>query len=94
MYQLIAGLAPRGKLIVVGAAAEPIEVQTADVIFGTRSLVGSLTGSSIENEDNLQLAKRRGIRSMNEVMAFSGAPKAYERMLSGRARFRVVLDIA
>ena len=54
----------------------------------------SLTGSSIENEDNLQLAQRPGIRSMNEVMAFTEAPKAYERMMSGKARFRVVLDIA
>ena len=94
MSPLIAGLAPRGKLIVVGGAAEPIEVKTADVIFGTRSLMGSLTGSSIENEDNLQLVQRWGIRSMNEVMAFSEAPQAYERMMSGRARFRVVLDIA
>jgi propanol-preferring alcohol dehydrogenase len=94
MSPLIAGLAPRGKLMVVGAAEEPIEVSTFDIIFGTRSLVGSLTGSSIENEDNLQLAQRRGIRSMNEVMPFSEAPKAYERMMSGNARFRVVLDIA
>jgi propanol-preferring alcohol dehydrogenase len=94
MSPLIAGLAPRGKLIVVGAAAQPIQVQTGDVIFGARSLVGSLTGSSIENEDSLQLAQRRGIRSMNEVMTFSQAPKAYEHMMSGKARFRVVLDIA
>jgi propanol-preferring alcohol dehydrogenase len=93
MSPLVAGLAPRGQLIVVGAAAEPIEVRTADIIFGTRSVVGSLTGSSIENEDSLRLAQRRGIRSMNEVMPFTEAPKAYERMLSGRARFRVVLDV-
>jgi propanol-preferring alcohol dehydrogenase len=93
MSPLIPGLAPRGKLIVVGAAPEPIEVRTFDIIFGTRSVIGSLTGSSIENEDNLQLAQRHGIRSMNEVMAFSEAPKAYERMISGQARFRVVLDV-
>jgi alcohol dehydrogenase, propanol-preferring len=93
MSPLIAGLAPRGKLMVVGAAEDPIEVGTSDIIFGTRSLVGSLTGSSIENEDNLELAQRRGIRSMNEVMPFTEAPKAYERMMSGEARFRVVLDI-
>ncbi len=94
MSRLLAGLAPRGKLIVVGGAAEPIEVRPADVIFSTRSPIGSLTGSSIENEDNVQLARRHGIRSMNEIMAFSEAPKAYERMMSGKARFRVVLDIA
>jgi propanol-preferring alcohol dehydrogenase len=94
MSPLIRGLARRGKLLVVGAAPEPIEVRTGDIIFGTRSVIGSLTGSSIENEDNLQLAGRHGIRSMNEVMPFSEAPKAYERMMSGRARFRVVLEVA
>ena len=94
MSPLIPGLAPRGKAIVVGAAPDPIEVQTFDIIFGTRSVIGSLTGSSIENEDNLQLAQRHGIRSMNEVMAFSEAPRAYEQMMSGQARFRVVLDVA
>jgi len=92
MSPLIAGLAPSGRMMVVGAAPDPIEAQTVDLIFGTRSVAGSLTGSSIENEDNLLLACRRGIRSMNEVMPLSEAPKAYERMMSGRARFRVVLD--
>lgn len=92
MSPLVAGLAPNGRMVVVGAGPEPIETPTADLIFGTRSIVGSLTGSSIENEDNLQLAHRRGIRSMNEVMPLSEAPRAYERMLSGQARFRVVLD--
>jgi len=92
MSPLIAGLAPSGRMMVVGAAPDPIEAQTVDLIFGTRSVTGSLTGSSIENEDNLLLACRRGIRSMNEVMPLSEAPKAYERMMSGRARFRVVLD--
>ena len=92
MSPLIAGLAPSGRMMVVGAAPDPIEAQTVDLIFGTRSVAGSLTGSSIENEDNLLLACRRGIRSMNEVMPLSEAPKAYERMMSGQARFRVVLD--
>lgn len=92
MSPLVAGLAPQGRLIVVGAGPEPLETQTADLIFGTRSIVGSLTGTSIENEDNLRLAQRRGIRSMNEIMPLSEAPKAYERMLSGQARFRIVLD--
>ena len=78
--------------LIVGIAADPIETQTADLVLATRSVAGSLTGSSIENEDNLLLAHRRGIRSMNEVMPLAEAPKAYERMLSGRARFRVVLD--
>ena len=62
-------------------------------LFGSRSIVGTLTGSAIENEDNLRFAQRHGIRSMNEVLPWSEAPKAYERMFSGQARFRMVLDV-
>lgn len=92
MSPLIPGLAPRGSLVVVGAAEDPIQVGTSDLIFGTRSVVGGLTGTPIENEDNLRLAQRHGIRSHNEVLPLSEVPKAYERMMSGAARFRVVLD--
>jgi D-arabinose 1-dehydrogenase-like Zn-dependent alcohol dehydrogenase len=94
MSPLVAGLAPRGQLVVVGAAPDPISVQTSDLILGSRSIVGSLTGSSIENEDNLAFSVAHGIKPMTEVMALDDAPKAYERMMSGAARFRVVLDIA
>jgi propanol-preferring alcohol dehydrogenase len=93
MSALVGGLAPRGRMLVVGAAPDPISVQTQDLIFGTRSLTGSLTGSSIENEDNLAFSLTQGIRPMIEVLPLTEAPKAYERMMSGRARFRVVLDI-
>lgn len=94
MSPLIAGLAPNGKLVVVGADSEPIEASIPELIFGTRSIVGSLTGSAIENEDNLSLAQHQGIRSMNEIVPWADAPKAYEHMLSGAARFRVVLDMS
>jgi propanol-preferring alcohol dehydrogenase len=94
MSPLVAGLAPRGKLIVVGAAPDPISVDTAELIFGGHSIIGSLTGTPVENEDNLAFALSHGIKSMNEVMPFEDAPKAYERMMSGAARFRIVLDIA
>ncbi|MEU8380909.1 alcohol dehydrogenase catalytic domain-containing protein [Streptosporangium sp. NPDC048865] len=94
MTGLVTGLAPRGHLVVVGAAPDPVSVNTADLIFGTRTLSGSLTGSSIENEDNLAFSGRHGIRPMIETMPLAEAPKAYERMLSGEARFRVVLDMA
>ncbi|MGJ6968082.1 alcohol dehydrogenase catalytic domain-containing protein [Streptosporangium sp. G11] len=94
MTALVAGLAPRGHMVVVGAASDPISVNTADLIFGTRTLSGSLTGTSIENEDNLAFSGRHDIRPMIETMPLAEAPKAYERMLSGEARFRVVLDMA
>jgi alcohol dehydrogenase, propanol-preferring len=93
MSALVGGLAPRGRMLVVGVAPDPISVQTQDLIFGTRSLTGSLTGSSIENEDNLAFTLTQGIRPMIEVLPLTEAPKAYEQMMSGRARFRVVLDI-
>jgi propanol-preferring alcohol dehydrogenase len=80
-------------MVVVGAAPDPISVQTVDLVFGTRSLSGSLTGSSIKNEDNLAFSLARGIRAMTEVLPLTEAPKAYVRMMSGRARFRVVLDM-
>lgn len=93
MSPLVAGLAPRGRLIVVGVGPDPISVQAKDLIFGTRSISGSLTGSSIENEDNLRFSQARGVRAMIEEFPLEAAPAAYERMMSGQARFRVVLRI-
>jgi propanol-preferring alcohol dehydrogenase len=92
MNPLIRGLAPLGELVVVGAAPDPLTVATPDLIFGTRSVAGSLTGSSIENEDNLAFALAQNIRPSLEIMPFEQAVDGYERMLSGKARFRVVLD--
>ncbi|MGW2693060.1 alcohol dehydrogenase catalytic domain-containing protein [Streptomyces sp. NPDC001296] len=94
MNPLVRGLAPGGSLVVVGAAPDPLTVATPDLIFGTRRIVGSLTGSSIENEDNLAFSLAHGIRPSIETMPFAQAMDGYERMLSGTARFRVVLDIA
>lgn len=92
MTGLLGGLRPHGALVVVGAAPDPVEVSTADLIFGSRRIVGSLTGSSIDNEDNLAFSMSAGIMPMIESMPFRRAPEAYERMMSGQARFRVVLD--
>jgi alcohol dehydrogenase, propanol-preferring len=94
MSPLLSGLAPRGQLVVVGAALDPIEVSTSELIFGGRSIVGSLTGIPIENEANLAFSAARGVAPMIELFDFDDAPKAYERMMSGDARFRVVLDVA
>ncbi|MEO3875259.1 hypothetical protein ABGB18_41285 [Nonomuraea sp. B12E4] len=88
------GVCHTDAMAVEGLRADPISVATGELIFGTRSINGSLTGSSIENEDNLAFSLRHGIRPMTEVLPLSGARKAYEHMLSGDARFRVVLDMA
>ena len=92
MTGLLAGLRPHGVLVVVGAAPDPVEVSTSDLIFGSRRIIGTLTGSSVDNEDNLAFSMSAGIMPMIESMPFRRAPEAYERMMSGRARFRVVLD--
>jgi len=92
MSALVPGLAPRGRMVVVGVGSDPISVSTLDLTFGTRTITGSLTGSSIENEDNLDFSQRHAIRPMIETLPLSAAPEAYERMISGKARFRVVLD--
>ncbi|MFB4268507.1 alcohol dehydrogenase catalytic domain-containing protein [Nonomuraea sp. GTA35] len=94
MSPLVSGLGRRGELVVVGAAPDPVQVNTADLIFGGHVVRGSLTGTAIENEDNLRFALGHDIRSRNEVFPLSEAPDAYQRMLSGDARFRVVLDPA
>jgi alcohol dehydrogenase, propanol-preferring len=94
MSGLVDGLAPGATMVVVGAAFDPIEVNTISIVFGTTAIAGSLTGSAIENEDNLAVALMHDIRPMNEVLPLEDAPKAYERMMSGKARFRVVLKVA
>jgi propanol-preferring alcohol dehydrogenase len=93
MSPLLAGLAPHGRLIVVGAADDPIEVSTSDLIFGGRSIIGSLTGTPVENEANLQFSATHEIAPMTEVLPFEDAPAAYARMMNGEARFRVVLNV-
>ena len=79
--------------MVLGVDIEaPISVNTVDLTFGARSIIGSLTGKPIDNEDNLAFALQQGIRPITEVMPLTGAPKAYEHMMANKARFRVVLD--
>jgi len=93
MSPLLAGLAPRGRLIVVGIADDPTQADTVDLIVGNRSIVGSNTGTAIENEASISFSAAHGVAAMTEVLPFEEAPKAYERMMSGQARFRVVLEM-
>ncbi len=93
MGPLLAGLKPRGQLIVVGLAGDPIPVDTADLIIGSRSIAGSSTGTAIETEVGMEFSAAHGVTAMTEVLPFDETPKAYARMMSGDARFRVVLDM-
>lgn len=94
MASTIGGLAPRGRLMVLGAASDSIPVPPLALIMGERSVSGWYSGASIDAEDTLAFSKQTGVKSMNEVYPLERAKEAYERMLSGAARFRVVLKMA
>jgi D-arabinose 1-dehydrogenase-like Zn-dependent alcohol dehydrogenase len=93
MSATLAGLSVNGKLIVLGAPAEPIEVPAGVLIGGRRSIAGWPSGSAIDSQETLAFCALTGVRSMNEVFPFVKAADAYDRMMSGKARFRVVLEL-
>ena len=93
MSELIDGLGPNGKLIVVGAAFDPIEVTPIQLIGGNRSVQGWASGTPADSEDTLRFAELAGVRAMIETYPLERAAEAYARMLSGDARFRVVLTM-
>ena len=86
------GLAPGGTLLVIGAAAS-MQVSPIWLLSGNRSIKGWYSGTSIDTQDTLTFSARTGVRSMNEVFPLERVSEAYDRMMSGKARFRVVLKI-
>jgi len=86
------GLAVRGTLIVVGAA-ESMQVSPLALRMGNRTVKGWYSGTSIDSQDTLAFSVRSGVRSMNETFPLERVSEAYERMMSGKARFRVVLTM-
>ena len=91
MGPLVSGLAARGKLIVVGVPSDPIQVNAFPLVFGGRSVYGSLTGTAIDQEDTLAFSVLENIRPMIETAPLEQAADAYARMMQGKARFRMVL---
>jgi D-arabinose 1-dehydrogenase-like Zn-dependent alcohol dehydrogenase len=91
MSAVVGGLGVNGKLIVIGAAEDPLEVNGLLLIMGRRSIVGWPAGTSIDSQDTLSFSVLTGVRPMTEVFPLERAAEAYEQMISGRARFRVVL---
>src|ERR1700730_15125372 len=91
MGPLVAGLATRGKLIIVGVPLDPIQLSAFPLVFGGRSIYGSLTGTPIESEDALAFSVLENIRPMIETLPLEQAADAYARMMQGKARFRMVL---
>ena len=90
MSAVIGGLAPNGTLMVIGAPPS-LEVSPFSLISGSRSVKGWYSGMSIDSQDTLTFSAQTGVRSMNEVFPLERASEAYDRMMSGKARFRVVL---
>jgi D-arabinose 1-dehydrogenase-like Zn-dependent alcohol dehydrogenase len=93
MAEVIDGLAPNGKLMVVGASADPIAVTPVQLITGSRSLQGWASGTPADAEDTLRFAELTGVRPMIETYPLEKAAEAYARMMSGNAQFRVVLTM-
>jgi alcohol dehydrogenase/propanol-preferring alcohol dehydrogenase len=91
MTSVFGGLRARGKLIIVGASMEPLEVPPAMLIGGSKSIVGHASGSSKDSEDTLAFAALSGVRPQIETLPLERAADAYERMMAGDARFRMVL---
>jgi D-arabinose 1-dehydrogenase-like Zn-dependent alcohol dehydrogenase len=91
--KLVDGLGRNGTLIVLGAAAEPIQVNPLQLIGGRKRLQGWPSGTSKDSEETLAFSALMGVASRNEVFPLERAQEAYERMLGNKARFRVVLKI-
>jgi D-arabinose 1-dehydrogenase-like Zn-dependent alcohol dehydrogenase len=91
MSATLGGLAVNGKLVILGAASEPLEVPGIPLMLGRRSIMGWPSGSSIDSQDTLAFSKLAGVRAMNEIFPLERAAEAYEHMMSGKARFRAVL---
>src|SRR6267142_418260 len=91
MGPLASGLSVRGILFVVGVPQDSLPLNAFPLVFGGRSIYGSLTGTPIDNEDTLAFSVLENIRPMIETFPLEQAADAYARMMQGKARFRVVL---
>jgi D-arabinose 1-dehydrogenase-like Zn-dependent alcohol dehydrogenase len=87
------GLAVNGTLLIVGAV-ESLQISPIVLLLGSRSVQGWNSGTSIDSQDTLAFSVRSGVRSMNEIYPLDRVAEAYDHMMSGKARFRVVLNIA
>ncbi len=94
MSATVGGLAAGGQLVVLGAPQEPMEVMGVQLLMASRSIAGHPSGTSQDSEDTMRFAALTGIRPMVETMPLSDGAKGYDRMMSGAARFRVVLTMS
>src|SRR4051812_13974613 len=88
---LTGGLAPQGRLVLLGAGKDPLPVSAGHLVVGERSMLGSITGTPFENERTLNFSVLAGVRPMIEVMPLEQAGAAYQKMKLGDVKFRMVL---
>jgi D-arabinose 1-dehydrogenase-like Zn-dependent alcohol dehydrogenase len=93
MSELIDGLGPNGKFMVIGVVSDPIEVTPLQLISGSRTIQGWAAGTPTDSEDTLRFAELSGVRPMIETYPLEKAAEGYARMMSGKAQFRVVLTM-
>jgi len=93
MTAVLGGLAPSGKLMIIGADFEPMQIPPIALIGKRLSVSGWPSGTAIDSQDTLSFAALTGVRSQNEAFPLERVNDAYERMMSGKARFRVVLTM-
>ena len=91
--ELVDGLGPDGKLVIVGAGLEPLTITPLQLIFSRRTVRGWPSGTAKDSEDTLQFSSLSGVRPMIERYPLEKVAEAYDQMISGRARFRVVLTM-
>jgi D-arabinose 1-dehydrogenase-like Zn-dependent alcohol dehydrogenase len=91
MSALMPGIANGGALLIVGASPEPLNISPVDLIQGRRSVLGWPSGTSRDSEDTLAFAALTGVRPMIETFPLQQAAAAFERMITGKVRFRAVL---
>ena len=91
MSAAVGGRRPRGRMVVVGASTDPMQIPPFALIPGSTGVVGHASGTSKDSEDTLRFSALQGIRPMIETYPLEQAAEGYARMMSGGARFRVVL---
>jgi D-arabinose 1-dehydrogenase-like Zn-dependent alcohol dehydrogenase len=94
MGAVFGGLRPQGKLLIVGASMDPVPVPPAGLIGGDKVIEGHASGTSIDSEDTLRFSVLHDVRPMIETVPLEQAAAAYEKMMNGDARFRMVLQVA
>jgi D-arabinose 1-dehydrogenase-like Zn-dependent alcohol dehydrogenase len=93
MNAALGGLGRNGKLIVVGLSQEPLEVSTLQIVLSRLAIQGWPSGTSLDSQDTMTFSALQGVRPMIETMPLERAADAYERMMRGDARFRMVLTM-